>query len=154
MSSPIHIRKYQQEDLSEMVRITNDRSIAMGEPPAITEERLLRRFEQYIFGLQIDRDVYLAGQDGNTVAYMFCMLNGDHNTGYYDTILDPKASPIDVLPPLQAKAEIHIRQTLGGDKLPPEKPFFIDTFAMAHQIDEKKMCFTERVRIFRSAALL
>ena len=55
MSSPVQIRKYQEEDLSEMVRITNDRSIAMGEPPAITEERLLRRFEQYIFGLQIEQ---------------------------------------------------------------------------------------------------
>ena len=148
MSAPLQIRKYQEKDLSEMVRITNDRSLAMGEPPAITEDRLLRRFEKYIFGLQIDRDLYLARQDNEIVAYMFCMLNGDHSTGYFDTIMDPTASPRGVLPPLQAKAEEHIRQTLGGDKLPPEKPFFIDTFAMAHQIDEEKCALLKELGYF------
>jgi len=115
MSSAIQIRKYRQktQDLAEMVRIKNERSIAMDEPPSSTEERLLRSFEQYIFGMEIERDVFLAWRETQCLGFGFCMMNGAYNTGYIDTNIAPAAVLSEVFHPLFATGEQHIRQTLG-----------------------------------------
>ncbi|MCY4106996.1 MAG: GNAT family N-acetyltransferase [Chloroflexi bacterium] len=150
MSSAIQIRKYRQktQDLAEMVRIKNERSIAMDEPPSSTEERLLRSFEQYIFGMEIERDVFLAWRETQCLGFGFCMMNGAYNTGYIDTNIAPAAVLSEVFPPLFAATEQHIRQTLGGDQLPREKPFFIDTFAQAHPVDEQKISLLKELGYF------
>lgn len=146
----MQIRKYrkQTQDLAEMVRIHNERSIAMDEPPSTTEERLLRRFEQYIFGLEIERDIFLAWRETQCLAYGLCMLNGDHNTGHIDTNFDPTSSITEILPLLQGTIEQHIRRTLGGDQLPREKPFFVDTYSMVHPIDEEKIALLKGMDYF------
>lgn len=148
MSTAIQIRKYRAADLPAMVRITNARSTAMDEPPACTEERLLRRFEQFIFGLEAERDIFLAWKGEECIAYTYSMLNGDHSTGYIDTVIDPSTSAREVLQPLQDAAEIHLRQTLGGDQLPPERPFFIDTFAHEHAVDQEKLALLQQLGYF------
>ena len=148
MSTPIQIRNYRATALPEMVRVSNARAVARGEPPASTKERLLRRMDEFIFGFQVERDAYLAWSGEECVAYAMCMLDGDHSTGYIDTIIDPAAPTSAALLPLQAAAEKHIRQTLGGDQLPPERPFYIDTFAVEHAVDTAKLALLQQLGYF------
>ena len=97
---------------------------------------------------QVERDAYLAWSGEECVAYTMCMLDGDHSTGYIDTIIDPAAPTSAALLPLQAAAEKHIRQTLGGDQLPPERPFYIDTFAVEHAVDTAKLTLLQQLGYF------
>ena len=150
MNESLQIRNYQAEDIATLVDIGNAREIAMAEPPALTEERLLRRFGQFIIEFKPERDAFLAISGEKSLGYVVAILDKDHSTGYVDTTIDPNAIgpklPLaEVLSPLYAKAEAHIRQTLEGDQLPPERPFFLDTFALNQPIDEEKIAIIQEL---------
>ena len=139
MDKELNLRCYRPADLPEMVRISNARSIVMGDPPGSTEARMRQRLHEYHFGFEAERDAYLAFQGEACVGYALCLLDGDHSAGYIDTCIDPAADFAAVIAPLMAAAEKHIRQNLGGDQLPGERPFFVDSFAYQHAVDERKI---------------
>ena len=138
MSTSIQIRTYRATDLPTLVRLSNAERAGRGEPAAQTEERLQRHFDNFIFGFQPERDVFLALNGDEACGYAWTALNGEYSTGYISTTIDPAHGTSPTLERLQAVAEAHIRTTLGGDQLPPERPFFIDTF-VSHDSDTEKM---------------
>ncbi len=140
MSTSIQIRTYRATDLPTLVRLSNAERAGRGEPAAQTEERLQRHFDNFIFGFQPERDVFLALNGDEACGYAWTALNGEYNTGYISTTIDPAHGTSPTLERLQAVAEAHIRMTLGGDQLPPERPFFIDTFVSHDSNTEKMRC--------------
>ena len=81
MDKELNLRCYRPADLPEMVRISNARSIVMGDPPGSTEARMRQRLHEYHFGFEAERDAYLAFQGEACVGYALCLLDGDHSAG-------------------------------------------------------------------------
>ena len=138
MNPKMVIRSYTPADLAAMVRLGNERARALDEPAAETEEHLQRRFDNFIFGFKMERDLLLALRADELLGYAWTALNGEHSMGIIGTTVGPNQIESGALEILQAKAEKHIRKTLGGDRLPADRPFYIDTFA-GHENETKKM---------------